>query len=342
MRFRSIRALNSLSRTLPKPYFIIFGNMSGPKILYILGAGASCDAVPMINMNPETKMMGFCEALSYYFEQHISRFKSANEALTYVHIEQLRELLKLASKMGTPDLLAKLLIEKQRDMDYQMLKNLISSFIDSIEFSDNPMDMRALSFLTYLSSNSRLPNNVRIINWNYDSQIEMAAEMLSISKTKDTVINGFTCWPNCSRGEANTTTPWMIHVNGVAGYEYSMEKLAKRVTKNDLLNTNPLLLSFAFELDSTRWTFEQNRINLMIEAANGANILVVIGYSFPFFNRQFDKVIFEVIKSTCSKIYYQDPLNNGSFISSIFDVDPKKIIHVSDCKFYHVPNEFAG
>ena len=68
----------------------------------------------------------------------------------------------------------------------------------------------------------------------------------------------------------------------------------------------------------SKWDVQRNRISFAWERMNDqyvqrisdcvsdAKVLVIIGYSFPFFNREVDRIIFEKMPSL-EKIYIQDP-----------------------------------
>jgi hypothetical protein len=65
-----------------------------------------------------------------------------------------------------------------------------------------------------------------------------------------------------------------------------------------------------------------SNIEIAKEIIIGSDILVIIGYSFPFFNREIDKEIFNVLCQTgLKKIYYQDKFKSGDFLRSQFDLE---------------------
>ncbi len=77
----------------------------------------------------------------------------------------------------------------------------------------------------------------------------------------------------------------------------------------------------------------------------GTTILVVIGYSFPFFNREVDKKIINNIKKSGNlfkKIYYQDPIKDGQQLRSQFDIKAGhvEIVHIKDTTNFFVPFEY--
>lgn len=75
---------------------------------------------------------------------------------------------------------------------------------------------------------------------------------------------------------------------------------------------------------------------------SGTTILVVIGYSFPFFNREVDKQIFnELNNRVLKKIYFQDPVLNGKQLISQFGLsDNLKIEHIERTENFHIPFEY--
>ena len=63
------------------------------------------------------------------------------------------------------------------------------------------------------------------------------------------------------------------------------------------IENNFNLLTFAWE--SQNHQRFSNSLELSKEIIKGSEILVVIGYSFPFFNREIDKEIFHWASSRC-------------------------------------------
>jgi len=164
-----------------------------------------------------------------------------------------------------------------------------------------------------------------------------------------------------------------IHLNGVAGYAFN-ERMQRCYNKMNDIDTpgqslvdsfkrqgfdegeiiksifnkfsipnEHLLISYAWEKEfkSQRdYKFSNEKIEYSRALARAADILVVIGYSFPFFNREIDKLIFSEMP-TLQKIYFQDPYLNGDFLYSQFSLnrDRVKIEHIPNVKNYYVPYE---
>ena len=73
---------------------------------------------------------------------------------------------------------------------------------------------------------------------------------------------------------------------------------------------------------------------------SGHTILVIIGYSFPFFNREYDRKIIEILKNSgLNKVYYQDIINKGDFLSSQFNIKNDIIENYDRVGQFFVPPE---
>jgi len=104
------------------------------------------------------------------------------------------------------------------------------------------------------------------------------------------------------------------------------------------------LLSFAWEDEenTSKKIFNEQKVKVALEMATGTNILVVIGYSFPFFNRKIDQQIFYSMHNTLQKIYFQDPFNTGEQLKSQFNLSAQaeaSIMHIKGIDNYHIPFE---
>jgi len=335
------------------------------KITYLLGAGASALALPTIGKNSNSEITGM-EGLSTELLKYLRSLQKSNQFY--------QEYINLASEcieFGTPDILAKYLLETKQVGKYSKLKALISSYFsyketDIVSQNQNvrnvkkaSFDKRALTFLTTISSNSRLPENVKIITWNYDNQIELAAKKLSLHGDSNSLssISGFNSWPNIYKNFNGI--PFLLHLNGLAGYYYSERDLCS-LNKNhiNLLDEcDKLLLSFAWETYEQNQldTFLANRIELTKQMMRDTEILVIIGYSFPFFNRDIDKELIYAASGSLKKIYFQDPAIDVNTLYDKFPIllrsktkgyDPENpfikipIYHISETSNYFIPYEF--
>ena len=306
-----------------------------PKITYLLGAGASAQALPTIAKN------NYNEGLSQSLVHFVANW--AVNGYDKVRVEGSNSvdwLTEKCMKFKTPDLFAKYLLETGQDQNYKRLKTLISMYFQEAQKSKDKyeglIDFRALQFLVTLTENKKLPSNVNIISWNYDMQIELAAKSLLLDHDK-----GFASWPNIPNPKYNGDY-FLLHLNGVAGYSYCDKNLIEPMITNYNLDQDfDPLLSFAWEDENTGImnTFFKNRIKKMQEMILNTEILVIIGYSFPFFNRNMDKILMQTMDNNLRKIYYQDPIRDGSFLIEQFNLEPVDITHISDVEQYYIPYE---
>lgn len=224
-------------------------------------------------------------------------------------------------------------------------------------FENMTLDARVVPFLTTISHRKKLPDNLRIISWNYDTQIEKGAEMLHpVSGGSDFNMN-FNVWPfKASDTDTVDKDYFLLHLNGICGYIYSERHLGvENPYMYDFNRQLEPLLSFAWEDDDSfkKKTFTDKRISLAKTMIDETSILVVIGYSFPFFNRKIDAELFSIMRPTLRKIYFQDPNLDGEFLYSQFGLyrDEKvlnlgttigrvvDIVPIKDINQYYVPFE---
>ena len=71
------------------------------------------------------------------------------------------------------------------------------------------------------------------------------------------------------------------------------------------------------------------------------NVLVVIGYSFPFFNRDIDNEIFKTLTGKGKlMIYFQDPLLDGNYLKEQFNLRSDVTIkHIPKIDQFYIPYE---
>ena len=109
---------------------------------------------------------------------------------------------------------------------------------------------------------------------------------------------------------------------------------------NELINNEEELTTFRFS-----W---ENKVDLdnLSEIAQRTDILVVIGYSFPSFNRMIDKVFYSNLKKKC--IIYtqgrdmQDSIRIKNYFEQCFQPNqkPENVIAVESPFFFVPPHYF--
>jgi hypothetical protein len=336
------------------------------RLTYLLGAGASANAIPLVNSLTERFKL-FCNHLSYYFENKID-----NVELSTFKLKQ-NSLIKAIENHYTIDTYAKKLFLQNKNLhtnnDYNILIKYLSAYfiyeqlnintsdscnryleeiIYPVMFSEGyedpniekvkkiliDFDYRYDSFFASMlevNKNNELtmPDEVNIISWNYDFQIEKAFMNFSNSSLDDAMCrlnvvgtphNTFDRDSNCSH---------VIKLNGTAGFasknkydsffdfsKHSLDDSSFGIFSDILLKRKSSYengIRFSWENNS----LSQKVINLAQYKLSLSDIIVVIGYSFPYFNRVTDRHIFKnALTNQGAKIYIQAP---GKDVSSIIN-----------------------
>ena len=203
-----------------------------------------------------------------------------------------------------------------------------------------------------------LPDDIRILSWNYDNQLELVYKTYvdtSYSRIRDILgIYDVKCLDNEKQKKQNCS---IIKLNGTANFlaeedwlQYSNtgkmeEKLLKMVLDKftDNISGSPcdgrLRLNFAWED-----RYQEDMLNNMIpKLVQEVTALVVIGYSFPYFNRKIDRLIFENMHHL-KKIYIQDkdPNRIQQYIIPVIPeekLDEIKIVPLNDVDQFFLPPE---
>ncbi len=335
------------------------------KVTYLIGAGASAKALPMVKGEEgiAVKLIEFAENL---------KANSLIEPKFKIYVNLLAESLiwiaEGSKKFGTPDTFAKFLFLKEKS-NLSKFKQALSFYFDFEQLINNRLDDRVLPFFTSIMNTTIFPSNVKILSWNYDCQFQLNSEVFGSEKF-DFLPGGatghtppfITYYPSIGKefhvnhDSADMNEYTMVHLNGVAGY-YMQEKV--QYIFNDFINQKPIsineliksyfsfdsknyLISFAWEHNTEFDYYIRKRVEIAKQIIKDSDVLVVIGYSFPFFNRNIDKQIFSSLKERgkLKKIYFQDPNLDGSFLRKQFDLSEEiEIIHIKDVSNYYVPNE---
>lgn len=307
------------------------------RYVYLLGAGASCEAIPVLS-DFNSKMISVLndlfdasalELFSGYSIVGSSTASNVNDELMNSMLSSKPHLDWFKSEVNkhkSIDTLAKRLFLTGDNNNLKRLKALISLFLFWHQCPNN-YDKRYDSFLaTVLEKNKdilSLPKNINFISWNYDFQLELTLSHY-YNLTKFSEINDQINKPS----EPNN--PFIVKLNGSSGHYYEEDKLkfliddlkfAKENENNvvqvlerfEMLasNTNfKSLINFAWEENQ----LSQNLVSQAKQLISNADILIIIGYSFPIFNKMIDEEIFNGLKEhkapKRAKIFIQDPNAN--------------------------------
>lgn len=337
-------------------------------VTYLFGAGASREALPIVNEIPDRirKVISLLESselqLSETEKFDLKDFELSKRDVQINLIDTLRWLLENSSNHASIDTFAKKLYIKDKNEDLNKLKSSFSIYL-IIEQIINPADKRYDGFFASILKENYydFPKNLKILNWNYDFQFEKTyseysdQKELNSNKRSLNIISKYT--RDRSSGNHNFSiiklngTTNIIGDNGINEYHYFadfekeltkgfLEKILRnyaaiQLTKNRLYSG----LSFAWE------DFHENDDSIVSIAKTKTletNILVVIGYSFPYFNREIDRAVIGNMVNL-SKVYFQSPdaeILKERFLSIRDDIPDNLLLVRKDVGQFLLPNEF--
>lgn len=334
-----------------------------PKISYLFGAGASAQALPTIKKLPE-RIKFVREYIDkqcvYEPDETFSPTKDytfkKTEAKQYV-LDLLDKLFLQSSNHSTVDTYAKKLnISGQSQEINELIFSLALYF--NIEQKISGLDPRYDTFLvSILNSHSySFPDNLKFLSWNYDLQMEAAHEKIINRGSLDLSFYLFNSDRNDFKKDKFTSVKLNGSSNILVQFRDSFPLVKNILSDNFVKEDVDFPLQYAFLHIKQRLRVYQGRINLnfawyhdwenvnkVIENYNETEILVVVGYSFPFFNREVDRKIIRAM-TNLKKIYIQDcvPENIKSrFLSILPDWREKRIeiISVDDVTEFFLPPE---
>lgn len=334
------------------------------KITYLFGAGASRNALPIVNemCGRMKKLIELLESEELELENNatyshlsISNLKTDREYQLEM-IESLKWMMVSSENHASVDTFAKKLSIKQQYENLKKLKIAMSIYF-IFEQALNKIDFRYDSFYaSLLNTYSEFPKNVSIISWNYDYQFELAYS--EYSDVKEIRTNQLRLRVNSKYGEGSRSDGFSIYkLNGTTSlnsdggwnqYPY-IESLkvpvdidfVNQITKQYVLGTYfkkiSSSLSFAWEGENP----ETGIVEKTISNTKDTDVLVIIGYSFPFFNRDVDRRIIGSM-TNLKKVYLQAP--DAEIIEERFhairdDLKGIELIKKFDVGQFLLPNE---
>lgn len=350
---------------MPQPLRTIEQRMT--KVAYLLGAGASAQRLPVI-ANMTSRIAQQLKWLEGKMEQvddqhgHTSLGKTSR-ALLMEYCTELSKLPDLVAPYATIDLYARWL---QTNRDFRRLDDFKAVLITffAIEQYSNGFDPRYEGFFGSIldHSNRKLPDDVVILTWNYDQHIAMALARAGQHSDLNEVMQKYgirTLW-RLSKGQVSDFK--VLHLNGIAGFnaracdrpmhDYIGDRCHTRGIPLDEIayffgmlfhdrfsgGEGQMLLGYAWEAledHETPWEKVATRIQ-------GIEELVVIGYSFPDFNRLVDLKLIAAMKGL-KRIVLQAPTDaiDGLLIKlrMIMPENADKVIPYPLTREFYIPNQ---
>jgi len=275
--------------------------------------------------------------------------KGANSTEPLRHEAKLLQcvewLIDETEKHASIDTYAKKLIIRGDGQKLLELKATLSVFF-VIEQSRRVVDPRYDSFIASIikympPGPATFPNNLKILTWNYDMQLEKAFYEYCLDE--NLVVRQVALAHN------------IVRINGVAGTVQAghigtnYTNVLKPFTINTIIDTLDMFGKYLerpseFQPD-IKFAWEQPEFyieRICKPIASTANILVIIGYSFPFFNREIDRLLLSLMKNL-SKIYVQLPQQSHHDIGERLNALGKnlpEIAYISDLDRFYIPYEF--
>ena len=335
------------------------------KILYYFGAGASARALPLArsvggtNINPEIPGLAYDLKKIDLNSLLVNLRDKKYQWVLNKYKENFNQLATKAEEFGDVDTYAKYLhLMNPSGKELQELKRTLSTYFIIKQLLLEAKDTRYLPWLVSIMNRKIFPENVKILSWNYDFQIELAASQFGELEELDHRGTSFSHSPSLFSHYPNLDPTFsdfnflsLIHLNGIAGYAKTEQSNAASVFQKKYKGSIDSALLFMEEQNlQTQFHFAWEKgkyhsdlmehVKYMIAETS---IMVVIGYSFPFFNREIDKQIFAELNQEQSfkKIYYQDPVLTGEQLKAQFSLpEDFDIIHIQNVDNFHIPFEY--
>lgn len=282
-----------------------------------------------------------------------------------------------AKEYNTIDTYARKLFLNDEIEELNLLKMSVSVFFDLwenfhesryhslSELKYQKIDYRYKSIFSILLNKEngiKLNNNFKFISWNYDLQIENAFKMF-LKNEEENDFNKINEHFKFKEIQENSEVNDIFHLNGYRGF------FTDRTNKED---KKEFIIKISNDFEdywkNIEWLFESiekgsanfnnfikyawehklndNFFEKIAKVINETEVLIIIGYSFPAFNREIDQYLFSKIDlDKIKKIVYQDPNGNKQLIENIFKIPALlkgKIEIISDPKSlnqFYLPND---
>lgn len=340
-------------------------------ITYLLGAGASYNALPIVEQIPKAleefanefdpnkyggrpKPIDFVEPEGTIVMRYLYSLSQSNVGSQYVQNFNLLKkfhadivwLKKEAENHTSIDTFAKKLYLQEDWTNLKKLKVILSCFFLYIQNTEKGFDKRYDSFLASILDNLEdLPNEIRILSWNYDSQLETAFKRFSNYTTQvvKQKLNRKSKGIN-DENQVNSSQFSLFKVNGTTSLNRKEDNVIKefdiveefnidertlisefmRLYEGFFIRDYKSSMSFAWEEFQKETGFFKN----LSDSVSETEILIVIGYSFPFFNREIDKFILDSMPNL-KRIYVQDPNHAIDIIEKVKGLTPRKSFSIN-------------
>lgn len=338
------------------------------RITFLLGAGASCKSQPLVS-----DMKDRMNQLLFLLDPlNGTSFDSTLRDRTGVLFNKYNPIIAEANKHYTVDTYAKKLWLVGDSEKLAVLKEFLNLYFlfeqDSsktvyVKFPkyDNEriwddigqtIDYRYDVFFATLltkdegSGSLQLPENINVISWNYDNQFELAYKEFLKDIRIEKIPSLLNIYPTSTNSELQNDKSKIIKLNGsciVANIDRdkNIEEVSFYNQLTKLIDNKPVSNNINFAWEGV--VAQNESINQAIDILKTTSELVVIGYSFPNFNRDVDRKLFTI--KSFDKIYVQVPKEKefNKIKGRILNMTAQNyyqstIVHIDDEDQFYIPN----
>lgn len=332
-------------------------------LTYLIGAGASIGAIPVVG-NFMYGLEKFKEDINKYKYDPNQPFFHQDVIFTTTPEVEIKELLRdiewlinEAKNFSTIDTLAKKLFLTNEIQKYEVLKRILLLYFNYRQ-ATKPVDQRYDNFFATLLTreNDKLvfPENINIVTWNYDFQFELSISKFYSKAIEDVYSDVVNIHYPASPTENDDDSKLKIFkLNGSAIFlnqSSNIELLNKEMINNDIHSLKSVLYKNMKLIDKTyknllKFSWENLQESSFFKKVNkiiaNSSDLVVIGYSFPQFNKSIDSTILSSFNQS-NKLYIQDPnpSNILDTVSLLTNRNKNTISIINDKSKFYIPHDF--
>jgi hypothetical protein len=311
-----------------------------PRVVYMMGAGASMQALPMVRDIPKA-LDTHLKLIDRLTPGHAVAGDLILPGVDGSHrntvIGKYRELIQMLADRSANhesiDTYAKKLFlrsitERAFTKELGSLKLGFSLFMAFLQAKHGRADRRYDGFLASLLGHDddrrlSLPSDVFILNWNYDQQLAIAYKEYVRSGSIESGIQQLGIRPLAMMSLKRSTPIRVVQLNGLFCNKGEFddilpllepesnkeEQLFDEILRQFARHTVPGLPKRALPLMRFAWEVDHDhaeQLELVLARLKNVRELVIIGYSFPFFNRAIDRKLLQHMPSL-KHIYAQAP-----------------------------------
>ena len=318
-----------------------------PRIVYLLGAGASAQTLPMVSQIPKALeehhqwLWGYAREAKARQDMIEGKPETERSKLLGEYLMIIDELKTGSANHESIDTYAKKLYLRGKTIAADRTKLIemkigLALFMAYLQAKKRTADKRYDGFLASLLTPTpggtlTLPPDVLVLNWNYDQQLALSHAAYQHEGSLWGGVEQLGMRPLEMLAIRSHYPCRSVHLNGMFAYRADFDEIHPLVdwttnNEEDLLNSMMLFyarLRYSGKMGPGRlllrfaWEVNENTVaafKLLDEVLATCEALVVIGYSFPFFNREIDR---EIVKRMprLKHVYVQAPQKHAEEIA---------------------------